>query len=382
MGNSQKHIDHDKLLRYLENGASQDDAALNAEEQELLHAYMSIKEGLDLKEWAKADTDEGWKSLSQRIEQQDPSWIVARPKVRYLWRYAAAVAVLLLAGAGWYFFRSADKQTPAIVDNVKTAKVPAGITLLTAEGNEIVLDTLRQLKGAATASNEELIYQPGEGTAAHVTNNTLTIPRGYTYHLVLSDGTKVWLNADTRLKYPSLFAKDTRLVNVEGEAYFEVAEDASRPFMVQHTHGAVKVLGTAFNINTYEGNIVATLVEGKISVQHEDNSTILQPGQQLVSRPPYDNAQIRKVDTEIYTAWKDGELIFADATLEEICKRLERIYNYRIILPEGQIRYRKIEANLPQYKEISTITELLEKMTDVHFNVNQKERTITGYVNK
>lgn len=382
MGNSKNNIDHDKLLRFLENGESQENAALNEEEQELLRAYRSVKEGLDLREWAKADTDEGWETLAQRIEQHDPAWGTTRPEVRHLWKYAAAAAVLLLAGAGWYYFSTAGKPAPAIAKHITHERTPAAITLLTDEGNEIVLDTLRNLKGAATATSEQLIYEQGSGSAAHVSYNTLIVPRGYTYHLVLSDGTKVWLNADTRMKYPSLFPKDARLVSIEGEAYFEVAEDASRPFTVQHTHGAIKVLGTAFNINTYEDNIVATLVQGKISVQHEDNSAILLPGQQLVSRPPYSNAQIHTVDTEIYTAWKDGELIFAETTLEEICKRLERIYNYKIILPEGPIRERKIEANLPQYREISTITELLEKMTDVHFNVNQKERTITGYVVK
>lgn len=380
MGNSKKNIDNDKLLRYLESGQTQDHAALNESEQELLREYQSLKDGLDLKEWEKADLEEGWQTLTQRLEQQDADWaMIRKPKVRSLWKYAAAAAVVLLAGTALFFW-SADQDSPEIAGNTTNEKAPLAITLLTAEGNEVVLDTLRQLKGTATASNEELIYERGQGTAQHISYNTLIVPRGYTYHLVLSDGTKVWLNADSRLRYPSLFARDARLVTIEGEAYFEVAKDPARPFMVQNAHATIKVLGTAFNINTYDNNIAATLVNGKIMVLHEGDSTYLQPGQQLISKAPYKDVRVHQVETETYTAWKDGELVFAETTLEEICHRLERIYNYTIVLPEGKIRERKIEANLPQYKEIGTITQLLEKMTDVHFNINQKERTITGYV--
>ena len=383
MDNSNKNIDNDKLLHYLENGQTQDESDLNESEQALLRQYQAIKEELDLKEWAKADVAEGWEALSQRLQQHDIDWPVpGKTKVRPIWRYAAAAAVLLLAGASWYYFR-AGQHPPQIAAGSTENQSPSAITLLTAEGDAVQLDTLTRLNGATAVSGEELIYEKGQETNNHIAYNTLIVPRGYTYHLVLSDGTKVWLNADTRLRYPSMFPQDARLVTVEGEAYFEVASDAVRPFIVQSNHASIKVLGTAFNINTYENNIAATLVQGKIVVHHKGDSTYLHPGQQLLSKAPYDNASVRTIDTEIYTAWKDGELIFAETTLEDICRRLERIYNYKIVLPEGEIRERKIEANLPQYKEISTITELLEKMTDVHFNINQKERIITGYaVNK
>ncbi|TWV99819.1 FecR family protein [Chitinophaga pinensis] len=384
MDNSKKNIDNDKLLHYLENGQTQDYSDLNESEQALLRQYQAIKDELDLKEWAKADVAEGWEALTQRLERQDTDWTMPRnTRVRPMWRYAAAAAVLLLAGAAWYYFRYAGQHASQIAVRSTENQSPSAITLLTAEGDEVQLDTLSRLKGATAVSGEELIYEKGQGTNDHISYNTLIVPRGYTYHLVLSDGTKVWLNADTRLRYPSRFPQDARLVTVEGEAYFEVATDAARPFTVQSNHASIKVLGTAFNINTYENNIAATLVQGKIVVHHKGDSTYLKPGQQLLSKAPYDNTKVRNVDTEIYTAWKDGELVFAETTLEDICRRLERIYNYKIILPEGEIRERKIEANLPQYKEISTITELLEKMTAIHFNVNQKERIITGYaVNK
>ncbi|MCF6404654.1 FecR domain-containing protein [Chitinophaga filiformis] len=381
MANSKKHIDNDKLLRYLESGQTQDYSALSESERELLREYQALKEPLDLKEWAKADVDEGWQTLTRRLEQQDADWImIGQPKVLRFWRYAAAAAVLLLAGTAWLYFRDTARHPHPIAGATAGKKAPSAITLLTAEGREVVLDTLRTLSGTTTASNEELIYEKGQGTMQHISYNTLIVPRGYTYHLVLSDGTKVWLNADSRLRYPSLFSKDARLVNIEGEAYFEVASDAERPFMVQNAHATIKVLGTAFNINTYDSNIATTLVHGKVMVLHGGDSTYLQPGQQLISKAPYDNVQVNKVDTEIYTAWKDGELIFDGTTLEDICRRLERVYNYTIILPEGKVRERKIEASLPQYREISSITQLLEKMTDVHFNINQNERTITAYV--
>lgn len=250
MDNSKKNIDNDKLLHYLENGQTQDDSDLNESEQALLRQYQAIKEEMDLKEWAKADVEEGWAALGQRLQQQDIDWNVPKKiRVRPIWGYAAAAAVLLLAGASWYYFWSAGQHPSQLAAGSTEKSSPSAITLLTAEGDEVQLDTLKRLNGATAVNGEELIYEKGQETNDHISYNTLIVPRGYTYHLVLSDGTKVWLNADTRLRYPSRFPQDARLVSVEGEAYFEVTTDAARPFTVQSNHASIKVLGTAFNIN-------------------------------------------------------------------------------------------------------------------------------------
>lgn len=383
MPKSQSNIDKDKLLRYLENGPEEDLHAMNDAEREMLRALMELKQAGDIRQWESIDVEEDWQQLRHRLEAAGEDWTTPQKLTIYkMWRYAAVAAVLLLfAGAGWYYLQQSSKR-PGAIALLKTSQAPQDITLITGDGTKVTLDTLKKIQegngSSMTASKDELVYDKDGTETQQVIYNTLIIPRGYTYKLVLSDGTKVWLNAETQLRYPTVFPKDSREVTVAGEAYFEVAADASRTFLVNSDDVQVKVLGTAFNINTYDNVTSTTLVQGRVAVDNGKNTTYLRPSQQMVCKAPYDQMEVKTVDTDIYTAWKDGDFVFDESTLEDICRRLERAYNYKIVLPEGQIRYRKLEANLPQYKDVNSITQLLEKLTDVHFEINQRDRVIVG----
>lgn len=166
---------------------------------------------------------------------------------------------------------------------------------------------------------------------------TLSIPRGKSYHLVLDDNTEVWLNADSKLLYPNHFADNERIVELDGEAYFKVAKDAKRPFIVKSKYLTTKVLGTEFNFRAYNNNVGVTLVEGRVAVQqNEGKETVLTPGQNATIVG--DELQISDVDVRKFTSWVDGYFYFDEAKLEDIMKELGRWYNINIEFEDKQTK--------------------------------------------
>ena len=164
---------------------------------------------------------------------------------------------------------------------------------------------------------------------------TLTVPRGKDYHLVLADGTEVWINAESRLHYPARFTGDTRTVRLEGEAYFKVARDEQHPFVVETAHLKTRVLGTEFNLQSYAGEASSvTLVTGRVAVQtdHSAEQISLMPGQELTLEADGTSPTLQNVDTYARTQWKEGYFYFDRASLEEILHGLGRWYNVDIEL--------------------------------------------------
>lgn len=287
---------------------------------------------------------------------------VAKPPVRrlvpYWTRYAAAILLLMLAGI--YFWakpklRSTSQQpTQTTVQDVRPGSNKATLTL--ADGTTVTLnsDTNRLISEGIRQQGSQLQYA---GKGSELSYNILTTPRGGQFSLVLPDGTKVWLNAASSLRYPVNFSGNERVVTVTGEAYFEVAQDAAKPFMVKAPGDVtVKVLGTAFNINAYtdEQSINTTLIEGAVLV----NNTALQPGQQ--AQVSQRNIDIMKtVNLAKVTAWKNGLFNFEDAELREVMRQLSRWYDVEIVygkdVPETRFGG-KIGRNL----NLSQVLEVLE----------------------
>ena len=186
------------------------------------------------------------------------------------------------------------------------------------------------------------------------------------YHLILSDGTKVWLNADTRIHYPVQFGKLSREISLKGEAYFEVAKDTTRPFIVNTEGMKVKVLGTKFNVNSYQddGRIYAILEEGSVEVSNGQDTQILQP-RQIAYTNTWGNTSkltVASCDPALFTGWKEGELRFRNTSLTQILKQISRCYDVTVILDHnyqeeyfsGDISYHTPLANLLQAIEAST----------------------------
>ena len=206
--------------------------------------------------------------------------------------------------------------------------------------------------------------------------NTITIPRSGEYKLVLSDGTKVWLNSASKLKYPVAFTGGQRKVFLEGEAYFEVAADTVHPFLVETSGMSVTVLGTGFNVMAYpeEMEAAVTLVHGKVGVQTDHRQQILHPDEQYVYQTTTRRGTVRKVDVSQYVDWKDGILNFDSMPLEELTRRLGRWYDVDFFFVAEELKTLKYSGAFKKYNDIRYVLNIIEEITNVQFVLN--ERTI------
>jgi transmembrane sensor len=202
----------------------------------------------------------------------------------------------------------------------------------------------------------------------------------------LSDGTKIWLNSGTKLRYPEQFAQDRRSVTIDGEAYFEVAKMPNKPFTVNTADMKVVVLGTSFNLSAYKEDITTsvTLVEGKVTVQ--DNAGIriaqLSPGQMATKNKNEDNLTIQNVKTGFYSAWIAGRIFFDDEPLDQIAVKLERWFNVKIIFADEQLKSHRFTGTILKNKPVDQIMQVLELLSPIRFkhqvNVTGKDK-ITIY---
>lgn len=282
---------------------------------------------------APKDIDTESLILSRKINKRKPN------NIRPLWRrYASVAAVLLVAfSIGIYFyFYSRDTSINADSREVNIAQSPVvpganRATLTTEAGETIVLSEAH----SGLIVGDTLIYEDGSAISTLKTSfATLNTPRGGQYAVTLPDGTKVWLNASSSLRYPTRFTGTDRRVFLTGEAFFEVAHNIDQPFIVDTDLQTLKVLGTVFNINAYadERQIATTLVEGKVAVRQKAegaNPVILRPGQQSLMDERA--VQIVAVDVQEEIAWKDGKFVFYNSAIQAVMRQLARWYNVEIV---------------------------------------------------
>ena len=320
---------------------------------------------------------------------------ITRPRRSYKWMWAAACMLLVMAGAIYIRLlrkepvltaKKEEKTAPAVVVPGKT-----GAILTLSDGSTIVLDSMGTGKVASQNGADVLVQQgklayvssgkvSGSGSGA-IVYNTLSTPTGRQYHIQLPDGTEVWLNAASSIHYPTVFSGTERVVDITGEAYFEVAKDAARPFKVKAGQGAqIDVLGTHFNVNAYsnEPAIATTLLEGSVRFRGSsgpnggEKSELLKPGQQT----QYDQAShaltvANDVETAQVVAWKNGKFDFNDMGLKKVMQQLERWYDIDVVY----------EKNVPDIKFFGKMTEniplndlliILEK-SKVHFQMEGRK---------
>ena len=204
------------------------------------------------------------------------------------------------------------------------------------------------------------------------------MPNGGQYKISLQDGTKVILNSGTELSYPTRFTGNERLVNVTGEAYFEVSHDASKPFKVRSDKQTITVLGTHFNIKAYKGEVSeTTLLEGKVSIAALNNpsiQTILNPGLQASFNGNQFNTI--KVSAEEYTAWTRDLFVFNDLTLQQLCAQLERWYDVQIILPPN-ISEQRYLMEIPRDKKLSETLTSISELIGLNYKIEGRRVTVT-----
>lgn len=293
---------------------------------------------------------------------------------------AASIALLVVCLWVWRTPEYGMEQALLLSEVILPGHSCAVVTL--ADGKQVALEKeirkIEEIDGTILHSGEgELIYKTnGKKEVPEIMYNTVTIPRGGEYRLELSDGTKVWLNAETELRLPVSFSGNTRDVYLKGEAYFEVKKDTNRPFLVHSSMGCVKVLGTSFNVRDYidEREVVTTLESGKV-VYFSANLTknvVLLPGQQAVDKEG-DSLELREVDPLQYSGWREGKYVFENVTLESIMRTLARWYDIDVEYVDPVVKNLHFTGDLERYESINVFLDFIETGGDVRFKTEGKK---------
>ena len=322
------------------------------------------------KRYDEVDVDMKWKDFKKRQQQ-------GRRNIRVGVTVAASICLLITSGL-WLWLGGAREERVVLAEQGRKNNVCLVLStgevvdISNVEQDEVKLD-----KGTKLYSGNRLEYVRLDSLhKKELEFNQLIIPKGTFYHLVLSDGTKVWLNADSKIKYPVSFGKDKREVSLHGEGYFEVAKDSTRPFIVSTEKMDVKVLGTTFDVNTYEdeGKSFVVLVEGLVEVSAgKGESRIITPGH-MAEVNMYDTQakiQISKCDAEHYIAWKNGNFSFRNASLTEILKRVSRYYDVTVIR-EQVVEEEYYTGDVSSDVSLESLLAVIESSTSVSFKVERK----------
>lgn len=319
------------------------------------------------------DVDKAW----QNIQRQT----IHKKKNISLWLgYAAMFAIVLSIGI--VFFTNKPQAASISKVNVNDYDQP---TLLLENGETIKLNEgsfARQQKHITIKNDAEkkLVYETKNKIAENkIQNNHIIIPKGKTYQLILSDGTHIHLNSESELIYPTLFTGNKREVTLIGEAFFEVAKDKEKPFIVKANEMEINVLGTTFNVCSYakDKTISTTLIEGSVSVRANQGDTqIIKPSEQFTYNKENDRTNIRTVDTELYTSWIDGKYIFKHATLDEIINKLQLWYDFTVVYQDECLKNNRYSLIAEKDIDLDKLLEVISYTSEVKL-----ERTGTNTIN-
>ncbi|SFQ31006.1 FecR family protein [Parafilimonas terrae] len=382
------------IVKHLKGGLT------NAEQQDLNNWLAASKQNRDLfreltnadelerqvQELDKVNTGAAW----QRVEQQTlkAPERAGRKRLKQWWQVAAAIFILAIGGAVIWHFGSDKQNAGSVLASKYGNDVLPGThkaRLVLSNGNTVVLnngaDSAFDDKGLAIhIAGGRVVYEQATTniTAAY---NTLYIPKGGEYMTVLSDGTKVWLNAASALRYPLQFdGKERRVELLEGEAYFEVAKNEHKPFRVIMNDVEIRDIGTAFNVNGYSssnGLIKATLTEGVIKVVASQKSIVLQPGEQVKANDKV--MQLIKVDTSLAVAWKNGLFMYERTPLEDVMEQVARWYDVHVVYDNAFTEKKFFTGEIKRSLPLSKILEMMELTGIANFTIENKTVTVKPY---
>ena len=355
----------------------------NAPENEILLRSLIIEnlEAADIStmQWCD-EREQTLAAIKQQIESEKTK---VMPVFKQTWFRVAAAAILLLGVFAVYksgFTKTEHKQDVAKTNNVNNDIAPGGnkAILTLADGTQIILDSAAN-GNLTNQGNTKIIKLDGKlaysstGNSSEILYNTISTPKGGQYQLILEDGSKVWLNAASSLKFPSAFVGKQRNVELTGEAYFEVAKNAAMPFNVLVNNMNVQVLGTHFNVMAYseESEIKTTLLEGSVKVTNGSALGLLKPGKQAV----VDNSgsiKIADADIETDMAWKNGLFLFDNINIKTIMRQLSRWYDADISY-EGNITNKNFTAQISRNTNLSAVLKKLELTGEIHFKIEGKK---------
>ena len=346
---------------------------------ELLDEIAAIRQKLSGQSYGE-NGEEEFLHLEKSIYDQKSRRMTLR------WSIAASIILLVGLFVGRTINGVRDMhEEQELAKNVMQPGTSKAI-LMMADGKEVVLEQGQNLnillneRVRVATSNRGIVYEEhGKGVVTEEYNK-LTTPIGGEYSLVLSDGTKVFLNADSELKYPVEFSDGKRIVDLKGEAYFEVHKDSLRPFVVRVNGAEVTVLGTSFNVNTYgdDGQIYTTLVNGAVRVSSVKNgqAEVLKPGMQSVMDVQSGQLTVREVDVEPYVAWREGRFVFRAMTLDLIMRQVQRWYDFEVFYQNPELKDYEFRGVIKRDMDLDKVLSVIKVTTNVDFEVKGKVITI------
>lgn len=334
-------------------------------------------------------------SLTEIQEDAGQVWMglqhnsITKHKHTKVW-VSAAAAILLFVSVGGYFLLNRLVTPSAIVKNKTLGITPGGnkAVLTLASGRQIVLTDAKN--GSLANEHNAVIKKTADGQIAYAANtteasgvvlyNTIATPKGGQYKLVLADGTRVFLNAASSLHYPAVFAGHERMVELTGEAYFEVAHNSKMPFKVKSNGQVIEVLGTHFNINAYsdEDATVTTLLQGSVKVSaagQTDHFKILKPGQQSIHQDLTNSFLVKPADTELAMAWKNGYFEFDRADIKTIMRQISRWYDVGVEY-KGTIKKDEYVGRIERNAQLKDVLQMLQ-FSHIHFKVENNKIIVT-----
>ena len=369
---SDQHIDYSLIWKKINGVISHDEDArlqqwMDADPANREYAERVLTGAHTKPEALDVSKEEGWQRLQGSIGKPKHS-------IPY-YRYAAVITLLL--GCLFLVYQVVNSSVDEPVEAM--AEIVPGTDkamLLTSSGQTIDLgaDEVSSVNGPFTLDDKTLSYKNARAAATEY--NTLVVPRGGKFQVELSDSTRVWVNSDSRLTYPVSFGEGNREVELVGEAYFEVAHDKSRPFIVTSRDQKTTVLGTSFNVSAYSDQlqVITTLVEGKVQVdiKNRHESMILNPSHQSVYDGRSGEVTRHQVDVATFTAWKDNLFVFENESLANIMTTLSRWYDVDVFFENDQAATYRFTGEVDRYENIEGILGLIEKTNAVRFEIRSK----------
>ena len=295
-------------------------------------------------------------------------------------KYAAVIALPLLVAGVWLLFPRGGEQSIPVAQNTKIVKREASPGLEVVGGGKVILEKEKDKmieagQGVEVQQSSGMLVYSDSVVSEYVDTNVLRIPKGGEFKLQLADGTRVYLNSATDLRYPVAFTGSERRVYLKGEAYFEVAKDAEHPFIVVTDDVQVRVYGTSFNVNTLGADGVRTvLVEGKVGIrgQDSDREYVLKPNELAFYDWNSRDMKIETVDPDLYTLWRKGIFVFERETLENIMNILSLWYDMEVFFQSESAKKLHFSGHMKRYEQIEDILHAITDATGVVFTINDK----------
>lgn len=342
------------------------------EDTENRKLYLSLKEGRQNEELF--DKDKVFNTISSKLSLNTGK---RKPLYQKKWfKYAvSSVAVIALSIIVLNYFTFQENTTPERIDKNIFDPGSKKAYLLSMQGEKIDLSESFEVKkedGTIISNNSEgvISFQKTAPVKKTIEHQTIYVPKSGEYELILSDGSKVFLNSESQLTFPSYFEGDTRNVELTGEAYFEVKKD-EKPFIIQTPDLMIEVLGTSFNINAYQTNpyVNATLVEGSIRIHLSENQEtfLLQPEHNFRLDKLSDEISVQQVNTDVYTSWVKGEFVFRNQPLSEIFVQLERWYDFRIVYESPDIGKMRFTGSVEKARPLNYLLDQIQAVTDIGY---------------